>query len=223
MWSWSPVQVVKPKLIFAHIWSYLLICAHMCSYLLIFSTNGDGYFFKPAYNLVKWVWKRLLRVKLLERINIVFRTWYWQGACSEVCWLGLPACLCGQVHHLLALKVFKKSFGGKGNFQGKHPIWAFSIKSKIYNWIFFFAGTQILTGAQWTRSKKLEVFEDDDDYNDDDYNDDGDDFGHAEKGHSDAEMVMLVWQVLLGLSSVMLVRERRWPRWRGIVRLIRSC
>ena len=34
----------------------------------------------------------------------LLRPWYWQGACSEACWLGMPGGLRWQVHHILLLK-----------------------------------------------------------------------------------------------------------------------
>ena len=51
------------------------------------------------------------------------------------------------------------------------------MKDEMYNWIFLCAGMQKLTRALWTRSKKLEVFNDDDNHND----------GHSDEDHSDGD------------------------------------
>ena len=50
---------------------------------------------------------------------------------------------------------------------------AINMKDEMYNWFFLCAGTQKLTRALWTRSKKLEVFDDDDNHDD----------GHSDEDH----------------------------------------
>ena len=97
---------------------------------------------------------------LSELYWLLFRSWHWQGACSEAGWLGMSGGLCGQVGHISYVKC-----GGKGNKQ--------SDQDEMWNWILLWAGRQKLTGAQWTRSKRQEVFVDHDGRCHGDHGDDG--------------------------------------------------
>ena len=114
-----------------------------------------------------------------ELYRLLFRSWHWQGACSEAGWLGMSGGLCGQVGHISYVKC-----GGKGNKQ--------SDQEEMWNWISLWAGRQKLTGAQWTRSKRQEVFVDHDGHC---HGDRGDDGRCSIEDHGDCD-----WRVASGLA-----------------------
>ena len=60
-----------------------------------------------SYWVHRWVLLRITELYWVSLSNtgLLFRSWYWQGACSEACWLGMPGGLRWQVHHISLLKV----------------------------------------------------------------------------------------------------------------------
>ena len=125
---------------------------------------------------------------------------YWKGACLETSWLGVPARLCWQVHYtFLLIASFCVGLLKQSTYLSLQRTPSFKI-------IIITRGLVVGRDSETNRNTVNEIKEAGGE----------DEQGNNSVQHNQLVAIIIVWQVLLGLSSVMWAREKRWLRWLGI-------